>query len=179
MKRAQKSANSARLASRKIMAFHRLHIGPTPGVKISDAARAILALLKVERLRGNLKLTALAAIARYEGSLPVPAGSQPKPAAPSASSKASFYAAWEWLTLRMKVLKANGGHCECCGGGVHDMTVGGFPVRMHVDHIKPISKYWELRLEQDNLQVLCAECNRGKGAWDETDWRANMKARPE
>ena len=177
MKRAQKKGHASRLASRKIMALHRLRIGSTQGVKISDAARAILALLKVERLRGNLKLTALAAIARHEGSLPVPAGSKPKPAAPSVSSKASFYASWEWATLRMKALKANGGRCECCGAGASDTTIGGDSVRLHVDHIKPISQHWELRLEPDNLQVLCAECNRGKGAWDETDWRANMEAR--
>ena len=77
----------------------------------------------------------------------------------------------------MKALKANDARCECCGAGAHEMTVGGFPVRMHVDHIKPISKYWELRLEIENLQVLCAECNQGKGAWDETDWRAKTEAR--
>ena len=177
MKRAQKKGHASRLASRKIMAFHRLHIGSTPGVKISDAARAILAFLKVERLRGNLKLTALAAIARHGGQLPTLAVSKPVPATPSKSTKQTFYESWEWATLRMKALKANGGRCECCGAGASDTTVSGDPVRLHVDHIKPISKYWELRLEIKNLQVLCAECNRGKGAWDETDWRSSAKAR--
>ena len=175
MKRAQKKGHASRLASRKIMAFHRLHIGSTQGVKISDAARAILAFLKVERLRGNLKLTALAAMAKHEGSLPVLAASKPKPTAPSVSLKQAFYESWEWATLRMKVLKANGGWCECCGSSVGDTTVGGDPVRLQVDHIKPISKFWELRLEASNLQVLCAECNRGKGAWDATDWRGHAQ----
>ena len=83
----------------------------------------------------------------------------------------TFYQSWEWATLRMEVLKANRGRCECCGSSVGDTTVGGDLVRLQVDHIKPLSKFWELRLEASNLQVLCAECNRGKGAWDATDWR--------
>lgn len=44
-----------------------------------------------------------------------------------------------------------------------------------VDHIKPVRKYWHLRLDPDNLQVLCADCNRAKGNWDETDFRKNRK----
>src|SRR5262249_39926358 len=39
------------------------------------------------------------------------------------------------------------------------------------DHIKPRSKFPELELELGNLQVLCADCNLGKRAWDQTDWR--------
>jgi hypothetical protein len=33
---------------------------------------------------------------------------------------------------------------------------------LHVDHIKPVSKYPELKLEFDNLQILCENCNLGK-----------------
>lgn len=44
-------------------------------------------------------------------------------------------------------------------------------MKIVVDHIKPLSKFWHLRLERSNLQVLCDECNMGKGAWDETDHR--------
>lgn len=43
--------------------------------------------------------------------------------------------------------------------------------KLHVDHIKPRSKYPELQLTLSNLQVLCHDCNMGKSAWDETDWR--------
>jgi 5-methylcytosine-specific restriction endonuclease McrA len=171
VKSAAKKRNASRLASRKILAFHRLHRNPAPGVKINDACRAILGLLKGEHPRGNLKLAALAEIAKHEGSLPVRAVSKSKATAPSISRKQDFYESWEWATLRMKALKANGGRCECCGCTAKDKTVGGDPVRLHVDHIKPISKFWELRLDLKNLQVLCAECNRGKGAWDSTDWR--------
>lgn len=79
--------------------------------------------------------------------------------------KTDFYASWEWATLRMEILKKYGRECMCCG------AQPGNGVQIHVDHIKPLSKYWEMRLVEDNLQVLCASCNQGKGAWDETDYR--------
>jgi hypothetical protein len=41
----------------------------------------------------------------------------------------------------------------------------------HIDHIKPRSKYPELELDEDNLQVLCKDCNYGKGAEFEDDFR--------
>jgi len=41
-------------------------------------------------------------------------------------------------------------------------TDGG--TRYHVDHIKPKSKYPDLAYDKTNLQVLCEECNIGKGA---------------
>lgn len=99
--------------------------------------------------------------------------SKPTPAAkaPSHSVKQAFYASWEWRTLRMEVLKEHGNRCQCCGAGRGDVTVGGEPVVIVVDHIRPLSKFWDLRLERRNLQVLCQECNQGKGNWDETDWR--------
>lgn len=42
---------------------------------------------------------------------------------------------------------------------------------MVVDHIKPIRKHWHLRLDSNNLQILCDDCNMGKGSRGETDWR--------
>lgn len=73
----------------------------------------------------------------------------------------SFYESREWKVLRYKAIKLHGAVCQLCG------ATG----QMHVDHIKPRSKYPELELRLDNLQVLCADCNIGKGAWDESDWR--------
>lgn len=73
-----------------------------------------------------------------------------------------FYESFDWRRLRFKTIKRYGRVCMCCG------TTKG---EMHVDHIKPVRKYWELRLDPDNLQVLCDECNHGKGNWDETDFR--------
>ena len=98
---------------------------------------------------------------------------QPAGSIVGAEKRKEFYLSWEWRTLRMEVIKEHGARCQCCGAGARDLTVGGTPVRICVDHIKPISKYWHLRLERSNLQILCDECNQGKGAWDETDWRVN------
>ncbi len=76
-----------------------------------------------------------------------------------------FLESYEWRKLRMRVLQAYGARCQCCGRSSVDDVV------IHVDHIKPRRKYPELALEFNNLQVLCHECNHGKGNWDETDWR--------
>jgi 5-methylcytosine-specific restriction endonuclease McrA len=70
-----------------------------------------------------------------------------------------------WQEVRYRVLKLHGKRCQCCGAGPE---VG---KRLHVDHIKPRSKFPELEWELSNLQILCEDCNLGKGAWDQTDWR--------
>jgi hypothetical protein len=87
-----------------------------------------------------------------------------------------FYKSWDWRTLRMKIIKRHGKRCQCCGATPSDMDSAGNPVRIVVDHIKPLSKYWQLRLVPSNLQILCDECNQGKGAWDETDHRSPDEA---
>jgi 5-methylcytosine-specific restriction endonuclease McrA len=89
----------------------------------------------------------------------------------SRDKREAFYQSWEWRTLRVKVLKKYGRRCQCCGATPANKDSSGIPVRIVVDHIKPLSKYWQLRLIPSNLQVLCDECNQGKGAWDETDHR--------
>jgi len=82
-----------------------------------------------------------------------------------------FYQSWEWRTIRMQALKEHGATCQCCGATRNDKDMAGQPVRICVDHIKPLATHWDLRLDKNNLQILCDECNQGKGAWDETDWR--------
>jgi 5-methylcytosine-specific restriction endonuclease McrA len=62
-------------------------------------------------------------------------------------------------------LKRAGGRCECCGRGRIDAV-------LHVDHIKPRSRFPWLALDPNNVQVLCDDCNMGKGTWDFTDWRS-------
>lgn len=110
-----------------------------------------------------------------EGAKPEDFGSakpKPKKSASGGKGKADsrqFYRSWEWKQLRYKVLKHYGARCMCCGSDYR-------PV---VDHIKPVAKYWELRLEFSNCQVLCNECNMGKGRWDETDWRPTDQKEPE
>jgi 5-methylcytosine-specific restriction endonuclease McrA len=83
----------------------------------------------------------------------------------SGSPNDRFYLCREWRQLRYLAIKNCEGKCQCCGASAKD------GVRIHVDHILPRSKYRHLELCLDNLQVLCDDCNIGKGAWDQTDWR--------
>jgi len=76
----------------------------------------------------------------------------------------SFYNTRAWLTVRYDALKKHGPQCCLCG------AANG--AKLHVDHIKPRSKFPELALRLDNLQVLCEPCNLGKSNRDETDWRS-------
>lgn len=71
----------------------------------------------------------------------------------------------------MEVLKESARRCMCCGATPDDTDMAGNAVKIVVDHIKPLHHYWNLRLKKSNLQILCDECNQGKGAWDETDHR--------
>lgn len=72
-----------------------------------------------------------------------------------------FYQCRAWRELRWKVLKENaakyGGKptCEMCKRN---------DVPMHCDHKKPRAYFPHLELSKDNLQILCADCNVGKGA---------------
>jgi hypothetical protein len=76
-----------------------------------------------------------------------------------------FLLTYEWRKVRMVVLKKYGARCQCCGATPATGAV------IHVDHIKPRKLFPHLALSINNLQVLCHECNHGKGNWDTTDWR--------
>lgn len=76
-----------------------------------------------------------------------------------------FFTSQSWKRVRYAALKRSNGKCELCNRGKEDGVV------LHVDHIKPKSKYPELALKLNNLQVLCGDCNFGKSNKDETDWR--------
>ena len=80
-----------------------------------------------------------------------------------------FLQSWEWTELRYKVLDHYGRECMSCGATKDEGAV------MCVDHIKPRAKYPELKLVFENLQVLCHDCNKGKGARDETDFRGSRQ----
>ena len=98
---------------------------------------------------------------------------QPKPNATPKQTKVAgidvttteFLSTYEWRKVRMVALKKYGARCQCCGATPATGAV------MHVDHIKPRKLFPALALDVDNLQVLCHECNHGKGNWDQTDWR--------
>lgn len=70
--------------------------------------------------------------------------------------KSEFYQTRQWRELRWKVLVKHGAVCNMCGITREHGAI------MHVDHIKPRSKFPALELVFDNLQVLCEDCNIGK-----------------
>ena len=82
-----------------------------------------------------------------------------------------FYNSRRWQTVRYKAIVRNKkkypphGMCMACH------TPFGRRSEKHGDHIKPRSKYPELALVLDNIQILDRDCNFGKGAHDETNWR--------
>jgi 5-methylcytosine-specific restriction endonuclease McrA len=94
-----------------------------------------------------------------------------KPSSGAKGKYEKFYRSWDWKRLRYEFMKDKEGCCECCGASaVHG-------IRVVVDHIKPIRKFWHLRLEKSNLQILCNDCNMGKSHHDETDWRLTDEER--
>lgn len=84
---------------------------------------------------------------------------------PDYTDSKAFYASDAWKRARYATLVYAGGRCACCGARPADGVI------LHVDHIVPRWKDPSLQLEPSNLQVLCSNCNVGKGAWDSTDWR--------
>ena len=82
---------------------------------------------------------------------------------------ADFLESFAWRKVRMLALKKYGARCLCCGATPATGAV------MNVDHIKPRKLFPELALDLNNLQILCHECNHGKGNWDQTDWRSPTK----
>ena len=73
----------------------------------------------------------------------------------SRAEKKKFYESREWLDIRYQVLKRDNFMCQVCGATKLDG-------KLHVDHIKPLSLYPKLKLDKNNLQVLCEKCNLGK-----------------
>jgi 5-methylcytosine-specific restriction endonuclease McrA len=67
-----------------------------------------------------------------------------------------FYRSVEWKRARYETLRRSP-RCAICGRLARDGA------RMNVDHIKPLSRRWDLRLAPGNLQTACASCNWGKG----------------
>lgn len=86
--------------------------------------------------------------------------SKPEPTDPE------FLRSKAWQRLRYQALRACGARCQACGTTVAQGAV------LNVDHIKPRRLFPQLALTLSNLQVLCSECNAGKGNWDMTDFRS-------
>lgn len=81
--------------------------------------------------------------------------------------KPGFYFSDQWLAVRYEVIKKYDRRCMVCFRT---------RVELHVDHIKPRSKFPELALDLSNLQILCRDCNLGKSNRDEIDWRPSEKS---
>jgi len=62
--------------------------------------------------------------------------------------------------LRSEILERNGFSCQLCGAGPGDPDPfnPNRKVRLHIDHIKPISQSGTD--DRDNLRVLCSACNQ-------------------
>jgi 5-methylcytosine-specific restriction endonuclease McrA len=88
-----------------------------------------------------------------------------RPQASNPVAEDNFLTTFEWRKVRMEALKKYGPKCMCCGATPADGAV------MNVDHIKPRKLWPSLALDVKNLQILCHDCNHGKGNWDTTDWR--------
>jgi len=83
----------------------------------------------------------------------------------SPKKKQSFYRTPAWRKLRYEALIRCGRACMCCGAKPSDGII------LHVDHVKPRSKYPKLALDINNLQILCEDCNLGKSNIYEDDFR--------
>lgn len=82
-----------------------------------------------------------------------------------AANADDFLASKAWKRARIRALTRHGSRCQACGTTPQDGA------RLNVDHIKPRRLFPALALDDDNLQVLCGDCNEGKGNWDMTDFR--------
>ena len=72
-----------------------------------------------------------------------------------------FLQSKEWRVLRKKALLHYGYKCQRCGS----------KKKICVDHIKPRKFYPDLALDFNNLQILCAWCNKVKGNKHCKDYR--------
>jgi 5-methylcytosine-specific restriction endonuclease McrA len=80
-------------------------------------------------------------------------------------NSSDFLQSKAWQRLRICAFEKYGNFCNCCGATAKD------GIKLHVDHIKPRRLFPELALDINNLQILCAECNSGKGNWNMKDFR--------
>lgn len=83
---------------------------------------------------------------------------------PKKKKATSFYSTQKWKQLRLRAFEVHGTKCQCCGRCPPEII-------LDVDHIKPRSKFPELALDLQNLQILCRECNQGKSDITHVDFR--------
>ena len=72
-----------------------------------------------------------------------------------------FYKTDEWRALRKEYMeknKAKNFKCNYCDENVS------LNRSLNIDHIKPLKTHWNLRLDINNLQILCKDCNKFKAS---------------
>lgn len=77
----------------------------------------------------------------------------------SGSDAMEFYKSPEWKACRKEFLEGKTLECACCKEDLSSANRS----KLNVDHIKPLRYYWDLRLDHQNLQILCNVCNKIKG----------------
>jgi 5-methylcytosine-specific restriction endonuclease McrA len=82
-------------------------------------------------------------------------------------SQKSLRRSRRWTVLRETVFSRFQRKCMACGRS---------RTKLHIDHIKPVSRYPHLAMHLDNLQILCRRCNLKKSNSHETDYRPNAKS---
>lgn len=69
-----------------------------------------------------------------------------------------FYRSVEWKTCRKEFLETVNHECVYCKKDLREDN----RKELNVDHIKPLRFFWDLRIDKNNLQVTCKECNATK-----------------
>jgi 5-methylcytosine-specific restriction endonuclease McrA len=80
-----------------------------------------------------------------------------------------------WRKLSQETLQKYGRVCMKCGATYTAPKGMGRGRQIVVDHIFPLSRFPELALDENNLQVLCNQCNTIKGNRYAVDFRPGSK----
>lgn len=87
-----------------------------------------------------------------------------KPKRKHQSKNKPFYRSPEWQRMREYIYERDGGCCKECGRFV-------FGRQAHIHHIVPISENPSLKLDPNNLILLCESCHKkveeGSRKWEE------------
>lgn len=132
-----------------------------PGASLPDrASHRTAGKFLIKMYQGSAAAGYVAGFEERQQRLP----SRPIPEGVDPASK-EFLQTYEWRELRYRAIRHYGAKCMCCGATTEQGAV------MNVDHIRPRKLRPDLALDIGNLQILCGDCNAGKGNWDQTDWR--------
>jgi 5-methylcytosine-specific restriction endonuclease McrA len=128
-------------------------------------AESMEAIEHARSTRAERTSTRLRATRRAMG---LPVADDPAAEPSHAERSRIFYASGAWKRLRYEALKLHGARCQVCGRGAAD------GIKLHIDHVVPLSKDWSKRLDLNNLQVMCEDDNLGKSNRDQIDWRPKL-----